>query len=95
MLDATQNYLKPLSCERLYGWHAALFPTGYSGLHNIEVGRYRSGEMQIVSRAMGKGRVHYEAILALNVKSEMDKFLEWFNAFTATTSISGYSKNLN
>lgn len=95
MLDATQNYLKPLSSERLYGWHAALFPTGYSGLHNIEVGRYRSGEMQIVSGAMGKERVHYEAIPALNVKSEMDKFLEWFNASTATTSISGYSKNLN
>jgi Fic family protein len=79
MLDATQNYLKPLTNKRLFGWHAALFPTGYSGMHKIEVGRYRSGEMQIVSGAMGKEKVHYEAVPPSKVKDEMGKFLEWFN----------------
>ena len=79
MLDATQNYQRKLTSERLFGWHAALFPTGHSGMHKIEVGRYRSGEMQIVSGAMGKEKVHYEAVPANKVKSEMDKFLKWFN----------------
>ena len=79
MLDATQNYKNPLLEERLSGWHAALFPTGYSGLHKIEVARYRSEEMQVVSGAMGKERVHYEAVPAKNVKAEMDKFLSWLN----------------
>lgn len=54
MLDATQHYSKPLNEGRLFGWHAALFPTGYSGLQKIEVGRYRTGEIQIVSGAIGK-----------------------------------------
>ena len=79
MLDATQNYKKPLIKERLFGWHAALFPTGYSGLYKIEVAQYRSEEMQIVSGAMGKERVHYEAVAAKNIKAEMDKFLLWLN----------------
>ncbi|MBU1821856.1 MAG: DUF4172 domain-containing protein [Bacteroidetes bacterium] len=79
LLDATRNYDKPLTEERLLGWHAALFTTGYSGLYRIEVGRYRSGEMQIVSRAMGKEKIHYEAVAAPSVKSEMDEFLRWFN----------------
>lgn len=79
MLDATQNYPNPLTNERLFGWHSALFPTGRSGMHKIEVGRYRTGEMQIVSGAMGKERVHYEAVPANKVKGEMDKFLKWFN----------------
>lgn len=79
MLDATQNYPNPLTNERLFGWHSALFPTGHSGMHKIEVGRYRTGEMQIVSGAMGKERVHYEAVPANKVKGEMDKFLKWFN----------------
>ncbi len=79
MLDATQNYQKPLTNKRLFGWHSALFPTGHSGMHKIEVGRYRSGEMQIVSGAMGKEKVHYEAIPAHQVKNEMDEFLNWFN----------------
>jgi Uncharacterized conserved protein len=79
MLDATQNYKNPLLEERLSGWHAALFPTGYSGLHKIEVAQYRSEEMQVVSGAMGKERVHYEAVPAKNVKAEMDKFLSWLN----------------
>lgn len=79
-LDATQNYRKSLTHKRLFGWHSALFPTGHSGMHKIEVGRYRSGEMQIVSGAMGKEKVHYQAIPANRVKDEMDKFLKWFNA---------------
>ena len=79
MLDATQNFRKPLTEERLFGWHAALFPAGYSGLHKIEVAQYRSEEMQIVSGAMGKEKVHYEAVAAKDVKVEMDKFLLWLN----------------
>ena len=79
MLDATQRHHLPLTEERLCGWHAALFPTGYSGLYAIEVGRYRTGEMQVVSGAMGKEKVHFEAIAPKFVKAEMDRFLEWFN----------------
>jgi len=79
MLDATQHYDLPLNEKRLYGWHAALFPTGYSGPYLIEVGRYRSGEMQVVSGAIGKEKVHYEAVKPEKVKTEMDKFLDWFN----------------
>jgi Fic family protein len=79
MLDATQRYALPLTEKRLFGWHAALFPTGYSGPYLIEVGRYRTGEMQIVSGAMGKEKVHYEAVKPELVKTEMDKFLDWFN----------------
>lgn len=79
MLDATQNYQNPLINKRLFGWHSALFPTGHSGMHKIGVGRYRTGEMQIVSGAMGKEKVHYEAVPAKRVKEEMDNFLKWFN----------------
>ena len=79
MLDATQNYHKPLTNKRLFSWHSALFPTGHSGMHKIKVGHYRTGEMQIVSGAMGKEKVHYEAVPPNSVKEEMDKFLKWFN----------------
>lgn len=79
MLDATQNYKKPLDNERLFGWHAALFPTGRSGMHKIDVGRYRDGVMQIVSGPMGKEKIHYEAPPPKVVNSEMEMFLEWFN----------------
>lgn len=79
MLDATQNYHKPLTNKRLFSWHSALFPTGHSGMHKIKVGHYRTGEMQIVSGAMGKEKVHYEAVPPNRVKEEMDKFLKWFN----------------
>lgn len=79
MLDATQNYQKPLTKERLFGWHAALFPTGYSGPYKIEVGQYRTQEMQVVSGAMGKEKIHFEAVGSELVKTEMDKFLDWFN----------------
>ncbi len=79
MLDATQRYTLPLTEKRLFGWHAVLFPTGYSGPYLIEVGQYRTGEMQIISGAMGKEKVHYEAVKPELVKIEMDKFLDWFN----------------
>lgn len=79
MLDATQRHALPLTEKRLCGWHAALFPTGYSGPYAIEVGQYRSGEIQVVSGAMGREKVHYEAVKAERVKAEMDKFLDWFN----------------
>ena len=82
MLDATQRYHLPLTHERLFGWHAALFPTGYSGPYKIEVGCYRTGEMQVVSGAMGKEKVHYKAIKPAYVQAEMDKFISWFNAET-------------
>ena len=80
MLDATQNYKKPLTQERLFGWHAALFPTGYSGPYKIEVAQYRTGKMQVVSGAMGKEKIHFEAVKPDLVKIEMDKFLTWFNS---------------
>jgi len=79
MLDAMLNFKKPLTEERLFGWHAALFPTGYSGMYKIETAKYRSEEMQIVSGAMEKERVHYEAVPAKDVKAEMDIFLLWLN----------------
>jgi len=87
MLDATQNYQKPLDDERLFDWHAALFPTGRSGMYKIEVGNYRKGEMQIVSGAMGKEKIHYQAPPAKQVRQEMDKFLEWFNNETKLDDI--------
>jgi len=79
LLDATQNYKKNLDEERLFAWHGALFPLGRSGLYKIDVARYRKDEMQIVSGAMGKEKVHYQAVPVKQVKFEMDKFLDWFN----------------
>lgn len=79
MLDATQNYQQPLTDKRLFGWHSALFPTGHSGMHKIEVGTYRTGEMQIVAGAMGKEKVYYEAVPANKVSEEMEAFMNWFN----------------
>ena len=79
MLDATHRFELPLTSERLFGWHAALFPTGYSGPYKIEVARYRTGDMEVVSGAMGKEKIHYHAISPDQVQAEMDKFLHWFN----------------
>ncbi|MBS1781482.1 MAG: Fic family protein [Bacteroidetes bacterium] len=79
MLDATQRHALPLTEKRLFGWHAALFPTGHSGPYEIETGKYRKDKMQVVSGAMGKEKVHYEAVKLELVKTEMDKFLSWFN----------------
>ena len=79
MLDAIQRFEFTLTEKRIFGWHAALFPTGFSGPYKIEVGQYRTGEMQIVSGAIGKEKIHYEAVKPEFVKLEMDKFLDWFN----------------
>jgi Fic family protein len=82
MLDATRNYEQPLSEERLFGWHASLFPTGWSGLTKIRVGAWRddaNGPMQVVSGAIGREKVHYTAPPAERVSEEMNKFLKWFN----------------
>jgi Fic family protein len=82
LIDATHNHADSLTEERLFGWHASIFPDGYSGRYKIEVGRYRTGIMQIVSGAIGKERVHYEAVPPGEVKTEMDAFLKWFNSKT-------------
>jgi Fic family protein len=74
MLDATQRYEQPLTEERMFGWHNALFPNGYSGVYKIDVACYRKGAMQVVSGAFGKEKVHYEAIETEKVKPEMDIF---------------------
>lgn len=83
MLDATQKFLKPLTKERLFDWHAALFPTGRSGMHRITVGGWReidAGPMQVVSGPMGREKVHFEAPPADRLENEMKAFLAWFNA---------------
>lgn len=79
MLNATQNYKEKLNEERLFGWHAALFPTGWSGMQRIDTGCYRKGYMQVVSGAIGKEKIHYLAPSPERVKQEMDLFLDWFN----------------
>lgn len=82
MLDATQNYGKELTDERLFGWHAALFPTGRSGMQRITVGTWRddkSGPMQVISGPVGRERVHYEAPQAARLAGDMKAFLDWFN----------------
>ena len=81
VLDATQNFDTPLNQERLFGWHAALFPTGRSGMHIINTASYRDGEMQIVSGPMGKEQIHFQAPPPGVVKKEMDVFLDWFNHY--------------
>ena len=83
MLDATTDYAQPLTADRLFGWHAALFPTGRSGLQKITVGHWRNdggGPMQVVSGPIGRQKVHYEAPPAARVSDEMDRFLNWFEA---------------
>ena len=82
MLDATGKYSEPLTSERLFGWHAALFPTGRSGMSKITVGAWRndkSGPMQVVSGPISHERVHYEAPKASALDQEMNAFLDWLN----------------
>lgn len=82
MLDATRGYDRPLTPERLFGWHASLFPTGRSGMAKIRVGAWRddnAGPMQIVSGPYGRERVHYVAPAAEHLDAEMAAFLDWFN----------------
>jgi len=82
MLDATRHYDQPLSAERLFAWHASLFPTGRSGMTKIRGGAWRddsTGPMEVVSGPMGKERVHFEAPKAARLDAEMTAFLDWFN----------------
>lgn len=82
LLDATAGFDQPLSEDRIKGWHAALFPTGYSGLHKIEVAGWRraaSDPMRVVSGPIGKERVHYVAPPAADVAREMKRYIDWWN----------------
>lgn len=83
VLDATLNYQEPLTEARLFGWHAALFPTGYSGIHKINVATYRvdvDGPMQVVSGGIGREKVRYEAPAADVLSAQMSEFLAWLNS---------------
>jgi Fic family protein len=86
MLDATGRYENPLTAERLFSWHAALFPTGRSGMRKIRVGAWRddaTGPMQVVSGPVGQERVHFEAPGAARLEEEMERFLHWFDEESA------------
>lgn len=90
MLDATQRFLEPISAERLFGWHASLFPTGHSGVFRITVGEWRTGQrgpMQVVSGPIGREKVHFEAPAAERLDAEMGEFIEWFNADAPTDPV--------
>lgn len=87
MLDATQHYQQPLTNERLFGWHNVLFPTGVSGLYKIDVAKYRTHVMQVVSGPMGHETVHYEAPKPERVPEEMTRFIEWFNNNDSTDPV--------
>ena len=83
MLDATRHYEQPLTDERLFAWHASLFPTGRSGMTKIRAGAWRddsAGPMEVVSGPVGKEHVHYQAPPAKRLDGEMQGFLDWFNA---------------
>jgi Fic family protein len=89
-LDATQHFEQPLSAERLFSWHAALFPTGRSGMHRITVGAWRddrTSPMQVVSGPVGRERVHFEAPVASRLEGEMQGFLDWFNSEASTDAV--------
>lgn len=85
--DATREYDKPLTRERLFGWHASLFPTGYSGMRKIKVGAWRDdaqGPMEVVSGPIGRERVHFEGPPADRIEREMTAFIDWFNGNDGT-----------
>lgn len=90
MLDATQRYTDDLTADRLFDWHAALFPTGRSGMHKITVAAWRTpetGPMQVVSGPMGKEKIHFEAPESKRLSSDMDLFLNWFNSESTTDAV--------
>jgi Fic family protein len=90
MLDATQGYAEPLTGRRLFAWHAALFPTGHSGISKIRVGAWRDdakGPMQVVSGPIGRERVHYEAPAADRVRREIKKFVDWLEKDHSTNLV--------
>lgn len=78
MTDATTDFDRPLTRRRLFRWHSSLLPTGKSGIATIATGQYRDGPMQIVSGAIGKQKVHYEAPPADRMSRDMEEFLDWF-----------------
>lgn len=80
MMDATSNFKAPLTDDRLFGWHNCLFPNGLSGFITIDVAKYRSAEMKVVSGMFGREKVHYEAPRPEKVPGEMALFLDWFNS---------------
>lgn len=85
VLDATSRFDAPVTAERLFGWHAALFPTGFSGLNRIRLAAWRddaNGPMQVVSGPAGRQKVHYQAPPAETLEVEMGRFLDWANAGT-------------
>lgn len=84
MLDATQNFSQPLTKERLFDWHYALFATGRSGMYKVIVGNWRNdstGPMQVISGPMGKEKMHFQAPAATQIEKEMNAFLDWFNNY--------------
>ena len=85
MLDATQKHTQPLTEERLFGWHAALFPTGRSGMRKITTGAWRTGGMEVISGAEGREKVHFEAPGPKAVGREMKAFLSWFEGRNSGT----------
>src|SRR5882724_2416883 len=85
MLDATQKYASPLTEERIFGWHAALFPTGRSGMRKIKTGAWRTGGMEVVSGPEGKQKLHFEAPAAEAVGPEMKAFLTWYEDSATVT----------
>lgn len=84
MMDVTRQFEKPLTTDRLFGWHTSLFPTGRSGMYKIIIGAWRNNPandpMQVVSGPIGKEKIHYEAPAAELLNDEIEKFLHWFNA---------------
>jgi Fic family protein len=90
MIDATRNFSKRLTRDRLFAWHSALFPTGRSGMTRIKVGSWRtrdSGPMQVVSGAMGREKSHFEAPEAHRLATEMKRFIDWFNSEKGTDPV--------
>jgi Fic family protein len=90
MLDATQNYYLPLTSERLFNWHAALFPTGRSGMYKITVTEWRKdekGAMQVISGSIGKEKIHFQAPPAERLQEEMTLFIDWFNEETSLDTV--------
>lgn len=90
MLDATQNFNDPLTSDRLFSWHSALFPSGRSGMYPISVGQWRTdkkGPMQVVSGAFGNEKVHFQAPDSTKIPAEMALFLDWFNTNNTLDSV--------
>lgn len=79
LLDATRHYAQPLTEDRLFGWHAALFPSGRSGFHKITVAAWRDTPMHVVSGPFGKQKVHYEAPPPQRIATDMAAYFAWWD----------------